>query len=192
MLKRVTYRVTKLPIFLDFTNFFSEMAQDGEEIVSPESLPKTSNETSTENSTVPDAQEAPQTPPITDEQQSVLLSLYEICSEETLETCKRSLERNSWNLENTVMELISPKIEPTPGTVLSPGISASTTIIPLQTCQTPSAAAHQLSAQKKERTSQSRPRPQQNFAASFSEQTINGEVHEPSYSAFHSRFNYLF
>ena len=102
------------------------MAQDGEEIVLPE------------NSTVPDPQETPQTTPtITDEQQSVLLSLNEICSEETLETCKRALERNSWNLENAVMELISPEVEPTP----TPEISASTTIIPPQTSQTPSAAA---------------------------------------------------
>ena len=137
-----------------------------------------------DGSTVPDAKEKPQTPTITDEQQSVVLTLYEICSEETLETCKHALERNSWNLENAVMELIIPEVEPTPGTVLSPEISASTMINPPQT---PSAAAHQLSTQKVEQTSQSSPRqrPQQNFAASFSKQNINGEVHEPSYSAFH-------
>ena len=93
-----------------------------------------------DGSTVPDAKEKPQTPTITDEQQSVVLTLYEICSEETLETCKHALERNSWNLENAVMELISPEVEPTPN-VVSPEISASTTIIPPQTSQTPSAAA---------------------------------------------------
>ena len=58
--------------------------------------------------------------PITEEQHSILLSLNEICSEETIDTCRRALERNSWNLENAVMELISPEPERQPEPVETP------------------------------------------------------------------------
>jgi len=48
---------------------------------------------------------------LTPEQEALLLNLTEICSTETTDTCKRALQRNNWNLENSVMELISPPTE---------------------------------------------------------------------------------
>ena len=61
-------------------------------------------------------------PEITDEQQSILLSLNEICSDESIDTCRKALERNSWNLEDAVMELISP--EPSGGPPQPPPVQS--------------------------------------------------------------------
>lgn len=58
---------------------------------------------------------------LTPDQEQLVSQLAEICGQETPETCRRALERHSWNLETAVMELIAPEptatITPTPPTM---------------------------------------------------------------------------
>ena len=45
---------------------------------------------------------------LTSEQQSKLNQVVEICSDETVENCRKTLERNDWEVDRSVMELLSP------------------------------------------------------------------------------------
>jgi len=45
---------------------------------------------------------------LTSEQQTKLNQVVEICSDETVDNCRKTLERNDWEVDRSIMELLSP------------------------------------------------------------------------------------